>query len=310
MSHHTYIGSGPYCYANSFAMMMGPEAPSTAVIEFATCGPFGMQVIGKDLVFFDPYGWDPMQAFDDMLVAMGWTSKLTIGKDADDALSNLKTALEHGPVFVGPIEMGYLKYQPGNNGPIGADHYVVVLGIEGDMVNLHDPHGFPYASLPVADFMQSWRTDSLGYGKSYMMRNEFKHVYKYTEEEIIQRTLPNARKWLGMEVGKASDMPPGSKGNGQAAERLAEIIETNFHPGVKNPLVYFAVKVGARRIADAATCLERIGREDAAVVMARQAKLVGGLQYPLVVGDKEGAVKILRELAPTYDELKGALEAE
>ncbi|OAQ67636.1 RADC family protein [Pochonia chlamydosporia 170] len=308
MSHHSYTGSGPYCYANSFAMMMGADAPSTAVIEFATCSPFGMEVIGKELVFFDPYAWDPMQSFEDMLVAAGWTSKLTVGKDADDALASLKKELEKGPVFVGPVEMGYLRYQPGNNGPMGADHYVVVLGIEGDRVDLHDPQGFPYATIPVSEFLQSWKTDSLGYGKSYMMRSEFKQIHKYTEEEIIRRTLPNARKWLSMAAVKDSDMPPGSCGNAKAAERLAEIIQTNFHPGVKNPLVYFAVRVGVRRLADAATCLERIGETDAAGIMAKQARLVGALQYPLVVGDKAGAVKILKELGPTYDELRAALK--
>jgi hypothetical protein len=308
MSHQAYTGSGPYCYSNSFAMMMGAEAPSTAVLEFATCSPFGMQIVGKDLVFFDPLGWDPLQSFEDMLVAAGWTSKLTVGTDADDALASLKKELEKGPVFVGPIEMGYLRYQPGNNGPIGADHYVVVLGIQGDRVDLHDPHGFPYASMPVSELLQAWKTDSLGYGKSYMMRSEFKHVHDVTEEDIIRRTLPNARKWLGMETVKPSDMPAGSCGNGKAAEKLADMIQTNFHPGVKNPLVYFAVRVGVRRLADAATCLGRIGCVDAAAVMAKQARLVGGLQYPLVVGDKGTAVRILKELAPTYDELRDALQ--
>lgn len=46
MQHFPYIGSGPYCYANAFAMMFGQHAPSTAVIEFATGSPFGMQLVG------------------------------------------------------------------------------------------------------------------------------------------------------------------------------------------------------------------------------------------------------------------------
>ena len=56
---HPYVGSGPYCYANFFAMLLGERAPSTAVIEVATGGPFGMQVIGGTTVFFDAYGWNP-----------------------------------------------------------------------------------------------------------------------------------------------------------------------------------------------------------------------------------------------------------
>ena len=47
MRHLPYIGSGPYCYANSFAMMFGEHAPSTAVIEFATGSPFGMQMLER-----------------------------------------------------------------------------------------------------------------------------------------------------------------------------------------------------------------------------------------------------------------------
>lgn len=34
-----YIGSGPYCYANSLAMVLGSAAPSPAVIEVLTGSP-------------------------------------------------------------------------------------------------------------------------------------------------------------------------------------------------------------------------------------------------------------------------------
>ena len=43
--------------------------PSTAVIEVATGGPFGMQLIGGTLVFFDAYGWNPELGFDQALTA-------------------------------------------------------------------------------------------------------------------------------------------------------------------------------------------------------------------------------------------------
>ncbi|MFC8264071.1 hypothetical protein ACFUNF_42440 [Streptomyces sp. NPDC057291] len=57
MTH--YIGSGPYCYANSLAMMLGEAAPPPAVIEVLTGSPFGFELIGGTLPLFDPYGWDP-----------------------------------------------------------------------------------------------------------------------------------------------------------------------------------------------------------------------------------------------------------
>jgi hypothetical protein len=85
MKHIPYVGSGPYCYANSFAMMLGADAPSTATIEFATSSPFGMQLLGGTLPFFDPYGWTPEAGFDVALDAMGWTSAVTKSNSKEDA---------------------------------------------------------------------------------------------------------------------------------------------------------------------------------------------------------------------------------
>lgn len=68
-AHVPYVGSGPYCYANSFAMLFGAAAPAVAVIETVTCSPFGMQLVGDAQPFFDPYGWDPQAGFDGALAA-------------------------------------------------------------------------------------------------------------------------------------------------------------------------------------------------------------------------------------------------
>ena len=48
----------------------------------------------------------------------------------------------------------------------------------------------------------------------------------------------------------------------------------------------------ARRAADAATCLARIGYDEAARTMACQARLIGALQHPLVVGDDTAAARV------------------
>lgn len=53
-----YIGSGPYCYANCLAMVLGGAAPDPAVIEVLTGSPFGVQFVGGN-IFFDPPGWNP-----------------------------------------------------------------------------------------------------------------------------------------------------------------------------------------------------------------------------------------------------------
>lgn len=305
MIHVPFIGSGPYCYANSFAMMFGDRAPSTVVIEFAAGGPFGMQLVGGTLPFFDPYGWTPEAGFDGALAALGWTSAVRRGGTAEQALAALGAALADGPVWVGPVEMGHLRHQPGMTGPIGADHYVVVLGLAEGRVLMHDPHGHPYATLPVDDFIAAWRAESIDYATPFTLRTGFRQLRPVTEEAAIEAALPAARRWLAMEQGR--HLPAGTIGNAEAAERLAGTVEAGCDRGLRNHLVHFAVGVGARRVADAATCLGRIGRGEAAAVMDRQARLIGALQHPLVAGDDTAAAALLRRLAPSYAELLAAL---
>jgi len=300
VKHIPYIGSGPYCYSNSLAMLLGKDAPSTAVIEFATSSPFGMQMVG-DTPFFEPYGWTPIAGFEQAIKTMGWESTQVISKDGNEALARLREKLEKGPVFVGPVEMGNLRYHPNMDGPIGADHYVVVLGVQGDEVEIHDPEGYPYATLPLSDFMEAWSADKITYGKPYMMRTDFRRVEAVSEEDVIQRSITAGARWLRM-VGE-HETPPGSVGNREAAERLAALVEAGCDAKLRGHLIYFAVRVGTRRAADAATCLSRVGFDNAAEILARQARLIGSLQYSLVVEDTSRAAAALRALASTYMQL-------
>lgn len=313
MKHIPYTGSGPYCYANALAMMLGPSSPSPAVLEFATGSPMGMEIIGGTDVFFDPYGWDPVQGIEFALRAAGWESILEVGADADDALAKLRKAVASGPVFVGPVEMSPLRYHPDSDYLKGADHFVVVLRmVDDDVVELHDPHGFPYATLPVKNFMQAWKAEGVSYGRPYMLRTGFRRVEAVSEEEVIRRSLGAARWWLGMKngdvEGKKSGMPSGSVGNGAAARQLAEMLETNFTEGLRAHLIYFAIRCGARRLADASTCLARVAEGAAAEIMAKQARLVGSLQYSLTQNDTATAVGALGVLADTYEQLERTLK--
>lgn len=305
MQHFPYIGSGPYCYANAFAMMFGKRAPSTAAIEFATGSPFEMQLVGGFLPFFDPFGWTPEAGFDAALDAMGWTSSVTSGGNAAGAVERLRSELVHGPVWVGPVEMGWLRHQPGMDGPIGADHYVVVIGLANDRVQLHDPQGYPFATLPICDFLTAWQAETIDYGTPFTMRFGFRQVRVVDEDDGIRASLPAAIRWLSMQEPR--HLHEGTIGNGEAAEALASLIDAGCGEDLRAHLIHFAIRVGARRLADAATCLSRIDYPDAAHIASEQAALIGALQYPLVAGNDAEAADLLRRLAPTYQRLLEAL---
>lgn len=305
MRHLPYIGNGPYCYANSFAMLLGEQAPSTAIIEVATGGPFGMQLVGGKLVFFDAYGWNPELGFDQALDAIGWTSAVSGGGEPEEALARLSKAAADGPVWVGPLEMGLLRHQPEMTGPIGADHYVVVLDVNDRRVLIHDPQGYPYAEVPIEDFLKAWCAETIDYGGPYTMRTDFARIAEVTDADAVRASTPAAIKHLSMQTDQA--MPPGSLGNGAAAERVAQLIEAGAGDGLREHLIYFAIRVGARRLSDTADCLLLAGLPEAAGIAATQARLVGSMQYPMVTGDFPSAAAALRDLAPTYDQLRAAL---
>ncbi|MFC7327582.1 hypothetical protein [Marinactinospora rubrisoli] len=300
-----YRGSGPYCYSNCLTMVLGADAPDTAVIETVTGSPFGMQLIGGSVPFFDPYGWNPDLGIDDALAVLGWTAETTSEEDADAALDRLRARLADGPVLAGPVEMGLLRYQPGKTGPIGADHYLIVLAVDDEHVTVHDPQGYPYARSPLADFAAAWRADTIDYGRPHTMRANFTRRTRVEPTDAIAASVPRAISWLAGEGARHA--PPGGLGNGDAALALAERVESGCDDALREHLVHFAVRVGARRLSDAAACLHLAGYTRAAGIAAEQARLIGAVQYPLVTGDDRSAAATLRTLAPTYGELRAAL---
>ncbi|WP_433365784.1 hypothetical protein ACQPZX_36485 [Actinoplanes sp. CA-142083] len=302
-----YIGSGPYCYANSLAMMLGPAAPPPSVIEVLTGSPFGFELLGGRLPLFDPYGWDPDRGLDDAIGILGCRCLRGGADDDEQALAMLRDVLARGPALAGPVEMGLLRHQPGMTGPIQADHFVVVLEADDETVLFHDPEGHPYATLPTPQFLAAWRADTISYrSKPYTVRHGFQGPLPAVgADDALRLAMPRAVDWLR---GRDDlEVPPGTLGGAEGVLRLAEMVED----GSANVgfLTNFAVRVGARRLSDAAAALAGLGLDSAASVATRQARLVGSLQYDLVAGETAAASATLHRLAPTYEELATHLGA-
>jgi hypothetical protein len=150
-----YIGSGPYCYSNSLVMVLGSAAPPPSAVEVLTGAPFGFHV-GGGLAWFDPLGWSPDTGLDMALDLLGWTCDRGSGGSAAAAVERLRNA--GGPVLVGPVEFGLLLHHPGSGEVLDSDHFVVVTAVADGVVHFHDPHGFPFATLPVDEFTAAWES--------------------------------------------------------------------------------------------------------------------------------------------------------
>ena len=127
--------------------------------------------------------------------------------------------------------MGHLHHQPEMTGPIGADHFVVVLDVNDERVLVHDPHGYPYAEVPVADFLTAWRAETIDYGTAYTMRTGFTKVADVTAADAVRASIPAAIEWLSMRADRP--VPPGSLGNAAAAARTAELVEAGAVNGLR-----------------------------------------------------------------------------
>lgn len=308
-----YTGSGPYCYTHALAMLLGQDAPPAAVIETLTGAPFGFAMVGGTLPLFDPYGWNPEIGLEAAIDSLGWRCAREAGGTATRALDRLRAACEDGPVLAGPLDMRMLSYQsapPPDGGPDedAVDHYLVVLAVTDETVLVHDPQGFPYATLPVADFLRAWRAERVSYAEEpFVSRTAFDRDRVVRHADALRGSLPGAVDWLS---GRTDlPMPDGSLHGADAVRSLADQLRAGLDAEIRELLVEFGVRVGARRLTDAAGCLHAIGLRTAGEIADEQARTVGALQHPLVRGDDAAVIAGLSRLAPSYGRLRTTLAA-
>lgn len=274
----TYLGNSPSCYSNTLAMTLGYPV-SVQTIDAISGSAFGYQRIGP-LPLFDPPGWDPDQGIDQALLIMGVEGQRLTFEDPTEALGTLRSLAENGPVFVGPLEMGLLRYQKGSDRSTGADHFVAVLDVNDVRVIMHDPHGHPYASLATKDFMTAWGSDTIGYAEgSYPLRTGFTEPVG-TMAEWAAASLPFALNWAeGNEAIRG--FPAGNvEGLNELREQAAAGTISEVTVAV---LRDFAIRLGARRRADTSDMMGSF--PELADRLSRQAAIIGAAQISVIDAD-------------------------
>lgn len=294
-----YVGSGPYCYANSLSMVVD-QGWRPELLETLTGSPFGFQMVGP-LPLFDPPGWDPDIGLDQALTLLGWESDRETFASEDEAFDRLSRLAEDGPVFVGPLEMGLLLHQPGSGRPIGADHFVAVLEADGDGVTMHDPQGHPYAWLPRDAFLAAWGSDTINYASGrFPLRTGFRRVAARTDQDAVRDLLPLALQWARDEHASGEGSAVGLRG---LADRAAGGLGVPAVP----VLQHFSLRLGARRRVNAAT--ELAGWPEVAAALDGQARALGRAQLAAVRDDGAALASAFRRVADLHDDLVAALSA-
>ncbi len=283
-----YIGNGAYCYSNSLCMCLqkagiGPHVTSS-LIECLGGMPFGAGYFhfGDSHMFFpsSPAN-EPDQAISRALSALGWTcdeSRTAETDPATDALLRLRSA--GLPAQVGPMNNGWLTYDPNHGYLSGVDHYITVLRVDADQVQVHDPAGYPFATLPLSDFLQAWQAEGVSYGPNarplaYVLRANFRPCETVNQQEVQQRGLARMRDLLhihltGPEVFSGPD----------AYRAAAADLRAGKGDDLREHLIRFSLPLGARRTADAAAFLASCGEHRGAACLDRKAQAYGAALYP------------------------------
>ncbi|HEX6556679.1 MAG TPA: hypothetical protein VF026_28220 [Ktedonobacteraceae bacterium] len=277
-----YIGSGDYCFSNSLHMSLlasgapAESLPSTGFLECLTTMPFGYTYFKEAELFFFS-GPNPDLGLTRAIETLGWTCTLERGGDEGEALARLRAAVQRGPVLIGPVNMGYLTYNPNHAYLLGADHYIVVLSMEEDHVLVHDPKGFPCTALPVENLLKAWRAEKLDLvytDEPYTMRTAFRPGEASSRKRMIERTLPQIGVNLRQELWK-----PGMSGGVAALRMLAQTFHTQVPEHLATHLFYFALPLGLRHKVDAQLFLREGNQSEAADLIEQQARLLGQAQY-------------------------------
>jgi hypothetical protein len=277
-------------------MALGPAGPGESVLEVLSGSPFGMSFYHDGRAFFAPPRWTPESGLAGAMDLLGFTCDQFHG-DPDAAVAAIRAAPTVGPVLVGPVEMGLLPHHPGLGQPIGADHYLVALGMEGDLAILHDPRAHPYAAVPIELLLAAWQTETLSFPvEPYNVRTNFRRVREVDADTALRRLLPFAASYVDGELSAA------------AAERTADLIDAGLNTAQYFFFADFMVCAAARRRGDAAVMLDRIGASVPAKTLEYQARLIGSMEYPLVSGNNAPAAAAMRKLAPTFEQLRVELD--
>ena len=240
-----YFGDVSLCYTNSLAMALDsygfrfrPE-----YLEALMVMGNGASVVEHDaehpLVFFD--NGHPDASISNCLRILGFEYEdfyveEAEGPSADGAWERLQRMLANGPVVAGPLDMGYLTYNPNCRDLEGVDHFVCVSGLHEGRVRLHDPAGFPCMSMEFQDFAKAWEARTISYRRgSFSMWGAFTRVREPTQEEVYREVSSIMRRRY--EAGEAG-----------VIRAYAEAIRRNgMSPQQKGIHQYFSFRLAAAR---------------------------------------------------------------
>ncbi|WP_159882352.1 cysteine peptidase family C39 domain-containing protein [Paenibacillus puerhi] len=298
-----YIGNGAYCYANSSSMLLASigEKISPSLIEVLTGVGLGAIWVGN-LPYFSSWAGMPDKGISHALRILGFEFEENFCQDGDELpLRPLKQALQKSPVVLGPLDMGYLQYNPNYKNLFGADHYVLAYDIDDEYIHVHDPAGLPFVSLSHALLEKAWKAENVFYHPNcFRYWSSPQRITSPTEEEIFHKATAFFKSIYkeSQEHAEKETMLCGK----EAIEALADRIKDgNVAPQLIGHLSYFVFSVGSRRCGDYADFFRPFNKKLSDLKLS-QGNLFGKCQSNIVKSNFQIVSDTLMDLACVENE--------
>jgi hypothetical protein len=172
---------------NSYGFHFSPEYLE-ALMVMGNGASFVDNNVKHPLVFFD--NGLPDISINNCLRILGFQHedffiKESDGFSIDDIQKKLQHLLKNGSVVIGPLDMGYLTYNPNCVYQRGVDHFVCAYGFYEGQVYLHDPAGYPCMKMKFGDFVKAWTAEGVAYKRgAFSMWGNFARIREPEAKEI------------------------------------------------------------------------------------------------------------------------------
>ncbi len=309
---YKYVGNGAYCYSDSMAMLLATigETINPAQLEVLTgVGLGAIWVKEMKMPFFNNLATMPDRGLGVALKTLGFDYTEKWGDDPDaPPFAALRADLAVGPAVLGPLDFGYLSYNPIHQDAGGADHYVFAYAADDRGVYLHDPDGYPYVHLPYEHLATAWKAERIPYRREpYRYWLNPIRVAQPTEDAIYNQALAYFQS-LYQETDTLAAQEHWVIGS-EAMRLFADYLRSGMvTENTLSQAVFFSFPLGARRANDFVAFF-RERHPELAELKHQQAKLFGKCHTLTVQKNLGAAADALNELAGIEDEFRATLLA-
>jgi len=295
-----YIGNGAYCYANSTSMLLdriGERVAPSLIEVLSGVGLGALWFEEEGTVFFS--NGIPHLGVSKALELLGFECREYSGTEGAGWIEQITAELREQPIMIGPLDMGFLSYMPNHRFLQGCDHYVLALGLEGGRVRLHDPAGYPFATLSISDLVRASQTNRLQYrlypkDLAYHYWAAPRRSRHRTSGEIYQEAVKYFKEVYAYAEALALDR--GWRTGNDAFKALRRHVQgMEMDSGLQGHLIHFAFPVSARRALDYSEFFQP-ENSNLSEIKRMQSEIFGNCQSHAVHGEWQAVGKAVRTL--------------